>query len=134
MPVSSRYPSSDGLDARSTVVSPPALGGDKPVLVRDVPPRSQSERTGAVIGTTSAFLDLAFGLGPATLGFVARQWGEVGSSWPAPLWQPPVSGWSPRQGSGAQSTHPTDNRGTKETRLCGPETAHVAGERPGVGS
>lgn len=34
-----------------------------------------SER-GAVMGTTSAFLDLAFGLGPATLGFVAAAIGR----------------------------------------------------------
>jgi len=36
---------------------------------------SASER-GAVMGTTSAFLDLAFGLGPATLGFVAAAIGR----------------------------------------------------------
>jgi MFS family permease len=36
-----------------------------------------SER-GAVMGTTSAFLDLAFGLGPATLGFVAAAVGRGG--------------------------------------------------------
>jgi MFS family permease len=34
---------------------------------------------GAVIGTTSAFLDLAFGLGPATLGFVAAGVGRGGT-------------------------------------------------------
>jgi hypothetical protein len=33
---------------------------------------------GAVMGTTSAFLDLAFGLGPATLGFVAAAVGRGG--------------------------------------------------------
>ena len=38
---------------------------------------SASER-GAVMGTTSAFLDLAFGLGPATLGFVAASVGRDG--------------------------------------------------------
>lgn len=37
-----------------------------------------SER-GAVMGTTSAFLDLAFGLGPATLGFVASAVGRGGT-------------------------------------------------------
>jgi MFS family permease len=36
-----------------------------------------SER-GAVMGTTTAFLDLAFGLGPATLGFVAAAVGRGG--------------------------------------------------------
>ena len=35
----------------------------------------RSER-GAVMGTTSAFLDLAFGLGPATLGFMATAIGR----------------------------------------------------------
>lgn len=39
---------------------------------------SPAER-GAVIGTTSAFLDLAFGLGPATLGFVAAGVGRQGT-------------------------------------------------------
>jgi MFS family permease len=39
---------------------------------------SPAER-GAVIGTTSAFLDLAFGLGPATLGFVAAGVGRGGT-------------------------------------------------------
>jgi MFS family permease len=39
---------------------------------------SPDER-GAVIGTTSAFLDLAFGLGPATLGFVAAGVGREGT-------------------------------------------------------
>jgi MFS family permease len=34
---------------------------------------------GAVMGTTSAFLDLAFGLGPATLGFVAAAAGRGGT-------------------------------------------------------
>jgi predicted MFS family arabinose efflux permease len=34
---------------------------------------------GAVMGTTSAFLDLAFGLGPATLGFVAAGVGRGGT-------------------------------------------------------
>jgi MFS family permease len=34
---------------------------------------------GAVMGTTSAFLDLAFGLGPATLGFVAAAIGRSGT-------------------------------------------------------
>ncbi len=34
---------------------------------------------GAVMGTTSAFLDLAFGLGPATLGFVAAAVGRSGT-------------------------------------------------------
>jgi MFS family permease len=34
---------------------------------------------GAVMGTTSAFLDLAFGLGPATLGFVAVAVGRGGT-------------------------------------------------------
>jgi MFS family permease len=39
---------------------------------------SANER-GAVMGTTSAFLDLAFGLGPATLGFVAAGVGRGGT-------------------------------------------------------
>jgi predicted MFS family arabinose efflux permease len=34
---------------------------------------------GAVMRTTSAFLDLAFGLGPATLGFVAAAVGRGGT-------------------------------------------------------
>ena len=34
---------------------------------------------GAVMGTTSAFLDLGFGLGPATLGFVAAAVGRSGT-------------------------------------------------------
>ena len=34
---------------------------------------------GAVIGTTTAFLDLALGLGPATLGFVAAAVGRPGT-------------------------------------------------------
>jgi MFS family permease len=34
---------------------------------------------GAVMGTTSAFLDVGFGLGPATLGFVAEQVGRGGT-------------------------------------------------------
>ena len=42
------------------------------LAVEDVAPRER----GAVIGTTSAFLDLAFGLGPATLGFVAATIGR----------------------------------------------------------
>jgi hypothetical protein len=33
----------------------------------------------SVIGTTSAFLDLAFGLGPAMLGFVAAALGRPGT-------------------------------------------------------
>ncbi|MGH2573814.1 MAG: MFS transporter [Actinomycetota bacterium] len=45
------------------------------LAVDGVPP---TER-GAVIGTTSAFLDLAFGLGPATLGFVAAGVGREGT-------------------------------------------------------
>ena len=39
---------------------------------------SPNER-GAVMGTTSAFLDLGFGLGPATLGFVAAGVGRSGT-------------------------------------------------------
>ena len=38
-----------------------------------------SGERGAVMGTTSAFLDLAFGLGPATLGFVAAGVGRSGT-------------------------------------------------------
>jgi MFS family permease len=34
---------------------------------------------GAVMGTTSAFLDVGFGLGPATLGFVAASVGRGGT-------------------------------------------------------
>ena len=79
-------------------------------------------------------LDLLFGLGPATLGFVAAAVGRGGVFMAGSVWQPPVSRWSTQQGSGAQSTDRTDNRGTKVTRLCGPETPHVAGERLGVGS
>jgi predicted MFS family arabinose efflux permease len=45
------------------------------LAVADVP---ATER-GAVMGTTSAFLDLAFGLGPATLGFVAAAVGRGGT-------------------------------------------------------
>jgi predicted MFS family arabinose efflux permease len=39
---------------------------------------SANER-GAVMGTTSAFIDLGFGLGPATLGFVAASAGRGGT-------------------------------------------------------
>lgn len=41
--------------------------------------RAAPEERGAVIGTASAFLDLAFGLGPATLGFVAAGFGRPGT-------------------------------------------------------
>jgi MFS family permease len=39
----------------------------------------EADERGAVMGTTSAFLDLAFGLGPATLGFVAAAIGRSGT-------------------------------------------------------
>jgi len=39
----------------------------------------EANERGAVMGTTSAFLDLAFGLGPATLGFVAAAIGRSGT-------------------------------------------------------
>ncbi len=45
------------------------------VAVEGVP----ADERGAVMGTTSAFLDLAFGLGPATLGFVAAGIGRPGT-------------------------------------------------------
>ncbi|HZD17904.1 MAG TPA: MFS transporter [Actinomycetota bacterium] len=45
------------------------------LAVQDVP---ASER-GAVMGTVSAFMDVAFGLGPATLGFVAAVAGRGGT-------------------------------------------------------
>jgi MFS family permease len=45
------------------------------LAVADVPPNER----GAVMGTTSAFLDLGFGLGPATLGFVAAGVGRGGT-------------------------------------------------------
>lgn len=45
------------------------------VAVSGVP---QNER-GAVMGTTSAFLDVAFGVGPATLGFAAASLGRGGT-------------------------------------------------------
>ncbi|HEX5951417.1 MAG TPA: MFS transporter, partial [Actinomycetota bacterium] len=38
-----------------------------------------ADERGAVMGTTSAFLDLAFGLGPASLGFVAAAVGRGGT-------------------------------------------------------
>jgi predicted MFS family arabinose efflux permease len=41
--------------------------------------RAPAGERGAVIGTTSAFLDLAFGLGPVTLGFVAAALGRPGT-------------------------------------------------------
>jgi MFS family permease len=41
--------------------------------------RVAPQERGAVIGTASAFLDLAFGLGPATLGFVAAGFGRPGT-------------------------------------------------------
>jgi MFS family permease len=44
------------------------------VAVDGVPPNER----GAVMGTTSAFLDVAFGLGPATFGFVAAGVGRSG--------------------------------------------------------
>ena len=45
------------------------------VAVEGIPPNER----GAVMGTTSAFLDLAFGVGPATLGFVAAGIGRPGT-------------------------------------------------------
>jgi predicted MFS family arabinose efflux permease len=45
------------------------------LAVQDVAPRER----GAVIGTTSAFLDLAIGLGPAALGLVAAAVGRPGT-------------------------------------------------------
>jgi MFS family permease len=39
----------------------------------------QENERGAVMGTTSAFLDVAFGVGPATLGFVAASFGRDGT-------------------------------------------------------
>jgi predicted MFS family arabinose efflux permease len=45
------------------------------LAVADVSPNER----GAVMGTTSAFLDLGFGLGPATLGFVAAGVGRGGT-------------------------------------------------------
>ena len=45
------------------------------LAVAQVPPHER----GAVIGTTSAFLDLALGLGPASLGFVAAALGRPGT-------------------------------------------------------
>jgi MFS family permease len=45
------------------------------VAVEGVP----ADERGAVMGTTTAFLDLAFGLGPATLGFVAAAVGRGGT-------------------------------------------------------
>lgn len=44
------------------------------VAVEGVPPNER----GAVMGTTSAFLDVAFGLGPATFGLVAAGVGRSG--------------------------------------------------------
>lgn len=41
--------------------------------------RVSPQERGAVIGTTSAFLDLAFGLGPGLLGFVAASLGRPGT-------------------------------------------------------
>ena len=41
--------------------------------------RVAPQERGAVIGTTSAFLDLALGLGPMTLGFVAAGYGRPGT-------------------------------------------------------
>ncbi|MEX0985360.1 MAG: MFS transporter [Actinomycetota bacterium] len=38
-----------------------------------------ADERGAVMGTTSAFLDVGFGLGPATLGFVAAEIGRAGT-------------------------------------------------------
>ncbi len=43
---------------------------------------------GSVIGTTSAFIDLAFGLGPATLGFVAAAIGRPETFSREPAWPP----------------------------------------------
>jgi predicted MFS family arabinose efflux permease len=39
----------------------------------------RANERGAVMGTTSAFLDVGFGLGPATLGFVAASAGRGGT-------------------------------------------------------
>jgi predicted MFS family arabinose efflux permease len=41
--------------------------------------RVAPQERGSVIGTTSAFLDLALGLGPASLGFVAAGLGRPGT-------------------------------------------------------
>ena len=41
--------------------------------------RVAPEERGAVIGTTSAFLDVALGIGPAALGFVAASFGYAGT-------------------------------------------------------
>ncbi|HVM14999.1 MAG TPA: MFS transporter [Egibacteraceae bacterium] len=41
--------------------------------------RAEPEERGAVVGTTSAFLDVALGVGPATLGFVAASYGYAGT-------------------------------------------------------
>jgi hypothetical protein len=43
------------------------------------PQAHRAQERGAVIGTTSAFLDLAVGLGPATLGLVAAAVGRPGT-------------------------------------------------------
>jgi MFS family permease len=45
------------------------------LAVEDVP----ADERGSVMGTTSAFLDVGFGLGPATLGFVAAGFGRGGT-------------------------------------------------------
>lgn len=45
------------------------------LAVKDIP----ANERGAVMGTTSAFIDLGFGLGPATLGFVAAAVGRGGT-------------------------------------------------------
>jgi MFS family permease len=45
------------------------------LALEGIPPNER----GSVVGTTSAFLDLGFGLGPATLGFVAAWFGRGGT-------------------------------------------------------
>jgi predicted MFS family arabinose efflux permease len=50
-----------------------------PALFALVANSVEANERGAVMGTTSAFLDLAFGLGPAILGFVAAAVGRDGT-------------------------------------------------------
>ena len=61
-----------GVMAAGVALFTPALFA---LAVEGVPPNER----GSVVGTTSAFLDLAFGLGPATLGFVAAAVGRGGT-------------------------------------------------------
>jgi MFS family permease len=59
------------------------------VLTLAVEAAAPAER-GAVLGTTSAFLDVALGLGPAASAWSPPPPAGRGPSWPGPRWPPPA--------------------------------------------